>query len=665
MASPDPLADVHQGFLVECDDLLEIIHDGLIAIEGHVSTRDTINDMFRAVHSIKGGAGAFNYDGIVRFAHGFETALEGLRDQTTAHDRASEPNILRYLFRAADGLTDLIAAAHDGATLPPDAGHDALAELIRLTQGEAALAESCPQNTQTFQIRLLCDPDAYRFEIDLRTTLQTLAQLGSCETTCLLDPDRPVTALAQMEDVSEPVLLWDITLKTNREIADLEACLAPITPMFHFQINGTGHDEAESDFDIDDLGLFSDRPKPAKRPSLRVDLERLEKLVNQVGEMVIAQSMLAQTVSDADLPRMHPINSRFETLNRLTRDIQDSVVMIRAQPIKPLFQRMSRVLRDAAEDTGKEVTLRLEGEDTEIDKIVLERLVDPLTHMVRNAVVHGIESPETRQRTGKPKIATLTLRAAHRAGLVIVEIIDDGRGVDQAKVIETARSQGISVAEDASSADIFDLLFLPGFSTSPKVDDLSGRGVGLDVVRDAITSMGGRIVMSSTTGQSTRLSLSLPLTLAVLDGLIVRQAQETFVLPLNTVHETLSIDQNQLHRIGQGQSLLTVRGMALPHIALSKLIGSAHYDEPENTTGLIVGTTDGGQVVLAVDQIVDQRQIVIKGLPPVQHEMSGVSGATILGDGQVALIIEPTSLLAQHRQLSTNFKSISAPEILP
>lgn len=324
-------------------------------------------------------------------------------------------------------------------------------------------------------------------------------------------------------------------------------------------------------------------------------------------------------------------------------------MMIRAQPVKSLFQRMSRIVREASAAVGKDVRLVTEGETTEVDKTVIERLADPLTHMIRNAVDHGLEDTQDRAAAGKPVEGQVRLSAAHRSGRVVIEVSDDGGGIDRPRVLQIAIDKGLIPADSTlSDTEIDNLLFLPGFSTAGTVSDLSGRGVGMDVVRTAIQALGGRISISSSRGVGTTFSISLPLTLAVLDGMVVKVAQETLVLPLNVVAETMTLSTENLDEIQPGFNVVRVRGGFVPLFDLGHQLG--YRDRQDcyfDSAALLIAQEDGTRAALIVDEIQDQRQVVIKGLDDGFYRAPGIAAATILGDGQIALILDPSDIIAQ------------------
>jgi two-component system chemotaxis sensor kinase CheA len=381
--------------------------------------------------------------------------------------------------------------------------------------------------------------------------------------------------------------------------------------------------------------------------TIRVEFDRVDRLINLVGELVINQAMLSQRVIEANFAGSSSVVIGLEELEQLTREIQESVMAIRAQPVKPMFQRMSRTVREVADATGKEVRLKTEGEATEVDKTVVERLAEPLTHMIRNAVDHGIESPEVRLAAGKPAEGTVRLTAAHRSGRIVIEISDDGAGVNRQKVLASAIKKGL-IPPDAqlSDSDIDNLLFLPGFSTAATISNISGRGVGMDVVKRSIQALGGRISISSRPGLGSTFSMSLPLTLAVLDGMAVSVAGQTLVVPLTAIVETLKPKKTDIHGLGAEGRVMSIRETFIPLIDLGAELGFRDTPaQPENSVAILVETGGGTRNALLVDSIQDQRQVVIKSLEANYGTVAGIAAATILGDGRVALILDVDALV--------------------
>ncbi|MEO6377031.1 MAG: chemotaxis protein CheA, partial [Caulobacteraceae bacterium] len=393
---------------------------------------------------------------------------------------------------------------------------------------------------------------------------------------------------------------------------------------------------------------------PAAAPTIRVDLDRVDRLIDLVGELIINQAVLTQRMTESGLPRSSHARSALDDLEQLTRELQDSVMAIRAQPVKSVFQRMSRLVREVESVTGKQVRLVTEGEATEVDKTVIERLTDPITHMIRNAIDHGIEAPDARVAAGKPAEGQVRLSARHRSGQILIEVADDGGGVNRERVRAIAIERGL-VDPDAelSDGDIDNLIFAPGFSTAETISDLSGRGVGLDVVRRSVQALGGRISIFSRPGEGSTVTLSLPLTLAVMDGMVATVAGQTLVAPLTTVVQTLRPTKDAVRRLGADTQMLWVGDGHLPLIDVGVMLG--YRAEPiDPTTGvvLLVDGGDGARGALVVDDIQDQRQVVIKSLEANYQAIAGVAAATILGDGRVALILDVDNILSGPTRLA-------------
>jgi two-component system chemotaxis sensor kinase CheA len=378
-----------------------------------------------------------------------------------------------------------------------------------------------------------------------------------------------------------------------------------------------------------------------------VDLDRVDRLINTVGELIINQAMIAQRIEELDLPTVAHLTNELEAYKLLARDIQEGVMAIRAQPVKPLFQRMSRIVREASDATGKKAKLVTVGDSTEVDKTVIERLADPLTHMVRNAVDHGLESPEGRTEAGKDATGTIRLSASHRSGSVFIEITDDGAGLDRKRIHAKAIEKGLVAADaELSEPEIDNLLFLPGFSTAGQVSNLSGRGVGMDVVKNAVQALGGRVSISSTPGKGTTFTIVLPLTLAVMDGFVISVGDQTMVIPIASILETIRPSASDIHMLGTDSEVISVRGSYIPIVDVAASLGLS-AQQRQNRTGilLLVSTEIHGLTALRVSAIHDQRQVVIKSLESNYTAIPGVSAATILGDGKIALILDPEELI--------------------
>ncbi|ABD55758.1 chemotaxis protein CheA [Jannaschia sp. CCS1] len=709
------------SFFEECEELLEAMHDGFGLMVNGEDDDETIHVVFRAVHSIKGGSGAFGLDDLVAFAHHFETALDRVRAGKTE----SSDDLLSLFQLCGDHLSDLVAAARNGDAVEP-AQAEALSRQLDEVIGspeDTDISETDAAETfepLTFDFDAFDDPSslpgiaddgAEDMRAGFNVTFVAEPELFSCgnEPALLfkaLDRYGRVQVAADLDDVPSlsrldptmPYMKWSIDLETDatedviRDVFDFvsDCAVIDIAPLDR---SGPPLSELPDPIADDGPGAVeptlpqiapvppvqeaivakvedtSAPPTPpessppqevgASKPTapdaakttaapqtIRVDFERVDKLINLVGELVIKEAMLSQAVEKLNLTNGNDVLQEIEGLKQLAGEIQEGVMAIRAQPVKPLFQRMARTIRDASTTTGKRVRLTMKGEAAEVDKTVLERLVDPLNHMVRNAVDHGLESAEERIAAGKPAEGTVTLSAAHRSGRVVIEISDDGGGINRDKVRQHAESRGL-VLPDATltPSEVDALLFMPGFSMKEEVSELSGRGVGLDVVRSEISALGGRMSISSELGKGTDFSISLPLTLAVLEGMVVEVAGQTMVVPITAIQETLQPSTAQIHTIGSGGRVLSIRNTLVPIEDLGAIFG--FRDTPmdlDDRVLLVIETETEKRCALIVDRLQDQRQVVIKSLETNYSHVSGIAAATILGDGRIALIVDPEDI---------------------
>ena len=753
----DELEEIKATFFQECDELLGDLESGLLAMQDGVSDAETVNAVFRAVHSIKGGAGAFGLDPLVRYAHVFETLLDGVR----AGKIAAISDLVRVLLRAADVLADQVTAARtDGA---PNIGETAamVAELEAWTAGGGAAAPSAPagddigagftplpfaaaplptaQEDDDFGFQpmtiVLADFDAppaaepsnawvvafkpsanlYAKANETGLLLRELERLGTLEVT--LDD----SALPDLDtvDPEEAYLSWTVKLHSQEDEKAIHEVFEFVDGDCELAISREGDNPAASDPAVPDVAALiaaaaapipvaaaepppiastpapspaapvvaaappPAAPEPHREPAvdhgpeaaapagapkaaarqgagepsaaqstIRVDPERIDRLIDLVGELVINQAMLAQRVAEHGFAPSSAIAMGLDELEQLTRGIQDSVMAIRAQPVKSVFQRMPRLVREVAGMTGKPARLIMEGENTEVDKTVIERLSDPITHMLRNALDHGLEPPEARRAAGKPAEGTIRLAALHRGGRIVIEVQDDGAGINRPKVRQIAVDKGL-VAADAILTDeeIDNLIFLPGFSTAATVSDISGRGVGMDVVRRSVQALGGRISISSRPGDGSIFTLSLPLTLAVLDGMVVDVAGHTLVVPLSSIIESLRPKPADVRPLGPQGAVLAVRDLYVPLVDVGCVLGFRPTTiPPADGVVLLVEAEDGSRAALVADAIQGQRQVVIKSLEANYKQVEGIAAATILGDGRVALIVDVDAVVAMRRR---------------
>jgi len=703
--------EIQQIFFAECEESLAAAESGLAACKAGTQDADTVNAVFRAVHSIKGGAGAFGYVALQAYTHTFETLLSDVREGLVA----IENGLVDLLLRALDTLSDHVEAAREEGHAPADAaliaemeasmaanavaaapapveetlpdpqpaedggedfGIDLDALLDDLTAGFTAPAEATTVDEKRWKVHLRPHAGAMRNGSEPLLMLREISALGGECLHC------DVSQIPQLDsfDPAQGYLGWTFSMPEKvsegavRDIFDFigDDCSLAVgdeerIPAVHIIETAPGPKATDASRLPAPQGspvaaalppVADPRPpvaeaaaKPAAAgaaasaagQSIRIDLFKLDHLIDLVGELVIAQAMLVQRLGVLGISA----NEELSLLESLTRDIQESAMSIRAQPISSVFSRVPRILRDLASSTGKHVKLEVSGEHTELDKTVIERLGEPLTHLIRNAVDHGIESAEDRIAGGKDPEGTLRLSAEHRSGRILISIGDDGAGINRERVLAKAIEKGI-VSPDAqlTAEEIDNLIFAPGFSTAQIVSNISGRGVGMDVVRQNVKDLGGRITIDSTPGKGTTFILTLPLTLAISDGMIVNVGDQTLVVPLASVVESLRPADGDVKGLGTSRSMLNVRGRFIPVIALREALGtSAGALAPGEGVLIVVDTESTGQAALLVDAIQDQRQFVIKSLATNFRPVDGVAGATILGDGRVALIVDVDGLV--------------------
>ncbi|MEL7299552.1 MAG: chemotaxis protein CheA [Pseudomonadota bacterium] len=613
LPAPDPMEEIRRGFFQECEELLEVITDGLDALRTGNAPQDGFDAAFRAVHSIKGGAAAFGLADLTDTANELETHLSRHRSEKSLPSTTEAGD----LERIADRLARLVSVAAEGRS--------AAGQQLKSDDDHGHAEDDA---TEQDLLTLSLSPGT---DEDIQQVLTELGALGDLS----ISPD--LSALPRLEEWSPetPKLGWTLTLRTELSAHEVREAIAHHDPGQLLR----GLPEPRTA----EASTEGPTPISPKGHTIRVDLERVDRLMNLVGELVINQAMLTRSASDLGVRGNSDHMLGLEDLMRLTRDLQDSVMQIRAQPIKPLFQRMARICREAALTSGKKVELVTEGQETEIDKTVIEGLVDPLTHMIRNAVDHAIEAPGERKSAGKPARGVITLRASHRSGQLVLEITDDGAGIDRGKVRDRAEAKGmITPGAEPSDAELDHLLFMPGFSTAASLSSLSGRGVGMDVVRSAVLGLGGRISVDSTPGAGTRFEISLPLTLAVLDAMVVSVADQTLVLPLSTIHETITIRREDILELTPAARMLRYQGRPIMLSDLGEALGyHGRRTDLHDRIALIIDGEGRAPTALAIDEIHEQRQVVIKGLQEGFSAASSVSAATILGDGRIALIIDP------------------------
>ncbi len=709
------LDQLKQTFFDECSEALQQIENGLPDIRDGAGSEDTINAVFRSVHSVKGGAGIFGFEDLVKFAHVFETVLDEMRSGKLVATR----EIVASLLQANDVLTDLIAMSRSGEGIPPDYGSEcraALEQILRANStgeqseaddGSAAPAEfegldfvpvrvdelDAPEDVGEFEYNIIFRPKPELLK-NANEPLYILRELRKLGTLDLVVETNRLPPLAELE-ADRPYLGWIGTLRTfaKREQLDevfefvigdceLEITGRPVTPQPDSINPGS---EAEAALLPAVLPLPGEDPtlvpgsqpppeSPAPQPATnvtgehtdaaappraaaakpavagatttRVELEKIDRVVNMVGELIIAQAMLGQVVHGLPEDVSSRLAQVLDEVVHHTRELKDSVMSMRAQQVGAVFQRMPRLVRELATKTAKKVRLEMLGESTEVDRSIIERLGDPLTHIIRNSIDHGIELPTDRAAAGKSEEGTIRLSAEHRGGRIVIEIRDDGAGINSERVLKKARERGlVGVEANLSDDEINNLIFLPGFSTAEKISDISGRGVGMDVVRRNIQDVGGRISLKSDRGRGMAIQLALPLTLAVMDGMVIRVRQETYVIPMAAIMECLRPPASDIHNLIGTPGMLKLRGNLVPLVQLCDLldVGSA----PAASDERVVIITDAGESThfgIVVDELCGHQQVVVKSIEESYGSVPGIAGATILGNGRVAFILDVEKL---------------------
>ena len=731
------VSQFYRVFFEEAAEHLVAMEDLLLRLDLSAPDAEDLNALFRAAHSIKGGAGTFGFHDMAEVTH----ALETLLDQVRKAERVLTGEMVNACLAAGDVLKAQLAAHQHGADFDPVQARTVLASLEALN---AARHEPPANATRAYRLRFSAAAADCRSVADWQSLLGRLAQIARFDApatpagwdvalTLDLQSALPVTELqGALEFMMDPARFrleagpaGESDTPANPANLGATSGVGPApddaadntltnTPAaaaadddFGFFDDAPGAPSAACGADVteapedDGFGFFTDAPgaplavdetaahldqdvasdaitaTPARQhtgrrssdddsasvltsgrrtgdklvvsaqadaSSIRVPVEKIDHLINLVGELVITQAMLAQTAADVDPVLCERLSADMGQLERNTRDLQEAVMSIRMMPIGFVFSRFPRVVHDVSQRLGKKVDLKLSGEGTELDKSLIEKIADPLTHLVRNSLDHGVETPEARRAAGKPEAGMLTLKAYHQGGNIVIEVGDDGGGLNREKILRKARERGMAVNEAASDAEVWQLIFEPGFSTADTVTDVSGRGVGMDVVKRNIQALGGRVDLDSISGRGTRVSIRLPLTLAILDGLSVAVGGETFILPLTFISESLQPQASELKTVSGDARLMRVRGEYLPVVALHELFHLAPERAAPEQAIMVILETEGRKTALQVDALLGQHQVVIKSLESNYRKVPNVSGATIMGDGRVALILDAAAI---------------------
>lgn len=652
------ISDFYQTFFDEADELLADMEQHLLGLDPQEPDAEQLNAIFRAAHSIKGGAGTFGFTVLQETTHILENILDGARrgemqlstpiinlfletkdimqEQLDAYKTATEPDAatfayicqaLRQLALEAKGESAPVAAASTPAAAAPAAG--LRLALVNLKPSEIPLMLEELGNLGTLS-------DVTKGETSVEVTLDS--SVGQDDIVAVLCFVIEESQIKFLDAASAPVAAAEAPVLTVVEEAPAPAAQPAAAAV------------AEAAPAAKQSAKKPAAAKASESTSIRVAVEKVDQLINLVGELVITQSMLAQRSNELDPVAHGDLLNSMGQLERNARDLQESVMSIRMMPMEYVFSRFPRLVRDLASKLGKDVELTLLGSSTELDKSLIERIIDPLTHLVRNSLDHGIESPEKRVAAGKSGTGNLTLSAEHQGGNICIEVVDDGAGLNRERILAKALSSGLPVHDGMSDEEVGMLIFAPGFSTAEQVTDVSGRGVGMDVVKRNIQEMGGHVEIASKQGKGTTIRILLPLTLAILDGMSVRVADEVFILPLNAVMESLQPLAGDLHPLAGGERVLEVRGEYLPLVELWNVF-DVHGAKTEATQGIVVILQSAGKrYALLVDQLIGQHQVVVKNLESNYRKVPGISAATILGDGSVALIVDVSALQSLNRE---------------
>ena len=695
------LTQFYQVFFEEAGENLEAMEQKLLELDLSAADDEELNAIFRCAHSVKGGAATFGFSDVAELTHQMETLLDKLR----RHELQPTAQMVDVLLEAGDALKALLArhqgsgaeapdtsalVAHiramaEGGSVPAPAAPAPAAAAPVAPAAPVAAAPAVPNGARAVELRV--GPLEHPEQADnLAELFKEITNLGTIEP---LDAGHAADGIRRFRIVtttSDNDLLDLFTFHVAREAMQL----LPMGPGYGFHEGAPGAPEKSAQAEEQGYGFFDDAPgapgaaaggpaapaapvaaapvapapvaaAPKAAPkaeakgggmdstTLRVSVEKVDQLINLVGELVITQAMLAQNSRNVDATLNQQLLSGLADLERNTRDLQEAVMSIRMIPMSMVFNRFPRMLRDLASKLGKKVELVTQGEATELDKGLVEKITDPLTHLVRNSCDHGIELPADRVAKGKPEHGTVTLVASHQGGSIVIEVRDDGRGLNRQKLLNKARERGIDAPDTMTDQEVYGLIFAPGFSTAEQVTDVSGRGVGMDVVKKNITALGGTVEIDSAEGYGMSVKVRLPLTLAIMDGMSIGVGDECYILPLSSVVESFQIAPNMIKTIGNSGRVVEVRDEFMPVIDLERVFEVPRFDFEKSSNIMVVVEAEGGRVALLVDELLGQQQVVVKNLEANYRKVPDVSGATIMGDGRVALILDIGSLVRRSR----------------
>jgi two-component system, chemotaxis family, sensor kinase CheA len=684
------LAQFHETFFAESNEALDSMEAALLKLSAGDADLELVNTIFRVAHSIKGGSATFGFSDVAAFTHTLETLL----DQMRGGKRHVDSSLVDTLLRSGDMMREMLAATQAKQPIDKErvAALHAEIELIMSSGGAggavparaaapaAAVLEEADARSG-WRIHFVPGPKLLRNGNDPLRLLRELATLAPCEVRADAKWVPPLREL----DPEECRLSWRVELNGAVEESALKSVFDWVDGECDLNLEAFGPTAGTPvaasvpavapapapvvapapTMPADERAAPAAKAAPAPTPaasqaaasdggSIRVSIEKVDELLNSVGELVITQSVLSQLAAPLEGRDAEELRSALGQLERHMRALQESVMRVRMLPISVVFNRFPRLVRDLGQKLGKKIELRLTGDSTELDKTVLEKIGDPLVHLVRNSIDHGIESPEARIAAGKSAHGVIELNAYHKGGNVVVEVIDDGGGLRSEKILAKARERGlVGPDEELSEERVYNLIFAPGFSTADVVSDVSGRGVGMDVVKRNINELGGHVQIHSTPGKGSMVRIRLPLTLAILDGQLARVGSEVYVVPIVSIVETIQARQEQVSSIAARAQVFRLRDDYLPIVRLYELFGI----EPQHTDlldGLLmIVEADGKRVGLFVDELMSQQQVVIKSLETNFRPVLGLAGATMLGDGRVALILDIPGVITRFQSRET------------
>lgn len=659
------ISDFYQTFFDEADELLADMEQHLLELDPLAPDIEPLNAIFRAAHSIKGGAATFGFSVLQETTHLLENLLDGARRQ----EMSLSTEIINLFLETKDIMQEQLDA-YKTSQQPDAESFEYICQALRQLALEAQQQQEAPAAQPAVQ-QPVAQPSAAPAAIEGGMRI-SLNGLKASEIPLMLEE---LGNLGEVKDPHQTEHSLDVTLLTSASEDDISAVLCFVLEPEQISFSTpTQSAPAVAEANLPETvaapepAPIASAAPPAAKPaaaaaeapkarakasestSIRVAVEKVDQLINLVGELVITQSMLAQRSGTLDPVNHGDLLNSMSQLERNARDLQESVMSIRMMPMEYVFSRYPRLVRDLAGKLNKQVELTLQGSSTELDKSLIERIIDPLTHLVRNSLDHGIEEPATRIAAGKSAVGNLVLSAEHQGGNICIEVIDDGAGLNREKILAKAASQGLAVSDSMSDEEVGMLIFAPGFSTAEQVTDVSGRGVGMDVVKRNIQEMGGHVEIRSQAGKGTTIRILLPLTLAILDGMSVKVNDEVFILPLNAVMESLQPQAEDLHPLAGGERVLQVRGEYLPLVELYRVF-EVEGAKTDATQGIVVILQSAGRrYALLVDQLIGQHQVVVKNLESNYRKVPGISAATILGDGSVALIVDVSALQTLNRE---------------